>query len=321
MVAVFRFLSVADRGGRGLLRAATGLWTLGSPYAIAETSPPRASFVTAHAGRLPPITVAYERHGAGEPVVLLHGIGLNRRSWDSIVPLLADRRELITIDLPGFGQSPDLPDSFPRELSSAVVALGAVFKALGLDRPHVVGHSLGGLIALRLGQAGYARSVTAIAPAGFWNEAERRYAFAVLGAGRRIARTLPTTAVRWLTETRVARLVLTGMLYADPAKCPVGSVEACIRAMHDAAGFEATMRAGRSHALFTGRIRNIPVTIVWGTADRLLLPRQARRAALRLPRARLVWLPGCGHVPMNDDPRLVAGTIRRATGATTRANQ
>ncbi|MFE1500641.1 alpha/beta fold hydrolase, partial [Streptomyces albidoflavus] len=52
-----------------------------------------------------------------------------------------------------------------------------------------------------------------------------------------------------------------------------------------------------------------PVTVAWGTRDRLLLPRQGVRAKHTLPRARLVRLPGCGHVPMSDDPALVARVV------------
>lgn len=317
MVAVGRFLAVAGRG----MHAAAHLWTPGTPYIVAPDTAPSASVVRGSAEGLPPITVAYERHGAGEPVVLLHGLGLDRHSWDSVVPLLAAGREVIVIDLPGFGQSPEWPESAPRNLESAASALGAIFAALGIERPHVVGHSLGGLIALKLGQAGLARSVTALAPAGFWNETERRYAFAVLSAAHRLARRIPDVAMRRLATTPVARAILTGMVYADPAKCPPGAVEACVRALRVAAGFEATLRAGRSPGLFTGRIPDVPVTIAWGTADRILPPRQARRAATMLPRARLVWLPGCGHIPMYDDPGLIADVVLRTTGASTRANR
>jgi Lysophospholipase len=79
--------------------------------------------------------VAYERQGAGEPVVLLHGLGLNRRTWDAVVPLLTAEREVIAIDLPGFGQSPDWPTRLPRDLPTTAAALDAVFTALAY-KPH-----------------------------------------------------------------------------------------------------------------------------------------------------------------------------------------
>ncbi|MFF4622680.1 alpha/beta fold hydrolase [Nonomuraea jabiensis] len=267
----------------------------------------------ARAAGLPAITLAYERSGAGEPLLLVHGLGLSRRTWDAVVPYLRGRREVIAIDLPGFGLSPDWPAGLKQDLPTTARVLGAAFTALGIERPHVAGHSLGGLVALGLGQAGLARSVTALTPAGFWNEAERRYAFAVLATARRISRTVPDGAAEWLSATAAGHAILAGMLYAHPAECPPGAVTACLCSLRESVGFDATLRAGRTHGLFSGQIPGIPVTIVWGTADRILLPRQAQRATAILPQARLVWLPGCGHVPMNDAPELVANVILQAT--------
>jgi pimeloyl-ACP methyl ester carboxylesterase len=275
----------------------------------------KASFVEGRPAGLAPVTLAYERRGAGEPVVLLHGIGDHRHAWDAVLPLIAAEREVIAIDLPGFGQSPDLPAGLPLDLPTVVATLGAVFTALGVQRPHVVGHSLGGLIALRLAQNGHARSVTALAPAGFWTEAERRYAFGVLTMARRGARLLPETAVARLSRTAVGRAALTGTLYGRPDLCPPEAVLAGLRALRDAAGFEAALQAGRAPGLFTGDIPDVPVTIAWGTRDRVLPYWQAARAKAMIPRARLVRLPDCGHVPMNDAPELIAQIILAATGS------
>ncbi len=275
---------------------------------------PRAAwFVQGQAAGLGPVTVAYERQGSGEQVVLLHGLGCHRQAWDPVVPLLTEQREITALDLPGFGQSPDLDPGVPRDLQTAVLWLGSVFTALGMERPHVVGHSLGGLIALRLGQAGLARSVTALAPAGFWTGAERRYTYAVLTAARQGVRLLPEPALDVLVRTAPARAVLTGTLYGNSDLCPPELVVSALRPLRDSAGFKATLRAGRAPGLFSGDIPDVPVTIAWGSRDRLLPPRQAARARAMIPNARLVSLPGCGHVPMLDAPELVAGTILHAT--------
>ncbi|MER7112553.1 alpha/beta fold hydrolase [Streptomyces sp. NPDC000229] len=214
---------------------------------------------------LPAVTVAYERHGDGEPLVLLHGVADDRRVWRAVVPLLTGH-EVFAMDLPGFGESPDLDPAVPRDLETAVVWMGAVFAGLGVERPHVAGHSLGGLMALRLAQAGLARSVTALAPAGFWTGAERRYAYAVLAMARQSA--------------------------------------AC----------KATLRAGRASRLFSGDIPGVPVTVAWGTRDRLLPPWQASRVKAMIPGARLVPLPGCGHVPMTEAPELVSRVLLENAG-------
>jgi pimeloyl-ACP methyl ester carboxylesterase len=82
------------------------------------------------------------------------------------------------------------------------------------------------------------------------------------------------------------------------------------RALRDATGFGPTLVQGRRRdAVFDRDIPHVPVTIGWGEKDRLLLPKQGTRAKQTIPGARLVPLPGCGHVPMNDDPALVARVV------------
>ncbi|MGW0461499.1 alpha/beta fold hydrolase [Streptomyces tendae] len=261
---------------------------------------------TAHGPR--DITLAYARVGAGEPLLLLHGIGHHRQAWDPVVDILATEREVIAVDLPGFGQSSALPHGLPHDLPTTVSVLGAFCAVLGLDRPHVAGNSLGGLLALGLGRENLVRSVTALSPAGFWTQAERRYAFGVLMGMRRTARSLPLPLVERLSRTAVGRTALTSTIYARPGRRSPEAVVAETLALAHAQGFAETLRAGRS-VLFTDDVPGVPVTVAWGDRDRLLLPRQGIRAKRTVPRARLVRLPGCGHVPMNDDPALVARVL------------
>jgi pimeloyl-ACP methyl ester carboxylesterase len=81
-----------------------------------------------------------------------------------------------------------------------------------------------------------------------------------------------------------------------------------LASMVGAAGFDLVAAAGRDYE-FASPPPSVPVTVAWGTRDRILWPRQARRAAGLLPRARHVWLPGAGHVPMIDAPSEVASLI------------
>ncbi|MEU8730417.1 alpha/beta fold hydrolase [Streptomyces tendae] len=254
------------------------------------------------------ITLAYARVGAGEPLLLLHGIGHHRQAWDPVVDILATERDVIAVDLPGFGASPALSPGLPHDLPTTSAVLGAFCAALGVDRPHVAGNSLGGLLALELGRENLVRSVTALSPAGFWTQAERRYAFGVLTGMRRTARTLPLPLVERLSRTAAGRTALTSTIYARPGRRSPEAVVAETLALAHAEGFAETLRAGRS-VLFTDDVPGIPVTVAWGSRDRLLLPRQGVRAKRTVPRARLVRLPGCGHVPMNDDPALVARVL------------
>ncbi|GGX72733.1 alpha/beta fold hydrolase [Streptomyces anandii] len=254
------------------------------------------------------VTLSYARVGSGEPLLLLHGIGHHRQAWDPVVHLLAAERDVIAVDLPGFGASPALPDGLRHDLPTMNAALAALCEALEIERPHVAGNSLGGLLALELGREKLVRSVTALSPAGFWSQAERRYAFGVLQAMRAIARRTPLPLVERLSRTAAGRTVLTSTIYARPGRRSPEAVVAETLALARATGFEETLRAG-IEVLFTDDVPGIPVTVAWGTQDRLLVRRQGIRAKQIIPRARLVRLPGCGHVPMNDDPALVARVI------------
>ncbi|MES9506169.1 alpha/beta fold hydrolase [Streptomyces sp. NPDC000609] len=254
------------------------------------------------------VSVAYERTGSGEPLLLLHGIGHHRQAWDPVLSVLAVEREVIAVDLPGFGASPELPDGLPYDLSTVVGVLGALCEELGLDRPHVAGNSLGGLLALELGRKKLVRSVTALSPAGFWTESERRYAFGTLRAMRQAALSMPVPLIERLSHSAAGRTALTSTIYARPGRRSSDAVVAETLALREATGFHRTLATGRS-AAFTSDVPGLPVTVAWGSRDRILLRRQGIRAKHTIPDARLVRLPGCGHVPMNDDPALVARVI------------
>ncbi|MET7492614.1 alpha/beta fold hydrolase [Streptomyces sp900116325] len=254
------------------------------------------------------VSVAYERTGSGEPLLLLHGIGHHHQAWDPVLPALAPERDVIAVDLPGFGVSPGLPDGVPYDLGSVVPVLGAFCEALGVERPHVAGNSLGGLLALELGREKLVRSVTALSPAGFWTQGERRYAFATLRAMRQGALAMPMPLIEGLSRSAAGRAALTSTIYARPGRRSPEAVVSETVALREAAGFHETLAVGRGVA-FTDDVPGLPVTVAWGSRDRLLLRRQGIRAKHTIPGARLVRLPGCGHVPMNDDPALVARVI------------
>jgi pimeloyl-ACP methyl ester carboxylesterase len=270
--------------------------------------PATASFTIDSTTGRHPISLVYERRGSGEPLLLLHGIGHHRQAWDPIVDILAVERDVIAVDLPGFGESPGLPDGAPYDLPTVVLALGAFCAELGVNRPHVAGNSLGGLLALDMSRSKLTRSVTALSPAGFWTQAERRYAFGVLRGMRAGARLLPPRVVEQLSRTTAGRAALVSTIYARPGRRSPEAAVAETRALRNATGFQPTLSTGRG-VLFTDDVSEVPVTIAWGTRDRLLVPRQGVRATNAIPGARLIRLPGCGHVPMSDDPVLVARVV------------
>jgi pimeloyl-ACP methyl ester carboxylesterase len=256
--------------------------------------------------------LAYERIGSGPPLVLLHGVGHRRQAWYPVVDLLSPHRELILVDLPGHGDSPELVMGGRGVVEVLAEAFTGFLADQGLDRPHVAGNSLGGRIALEAGALGVARTVTALSPAGFWRSA------AAFGYTRGLFRTVDALANRLspaaprLVQTPKGRAMLFGWIVAHPGRIDpelaLGDVHAFERArpalrtlLKLATPFEATVPAG------------VPVTIAWGSRD-VVLPRyQARVARQALPWARHIPLPRCGHVPMADDPRLVAEVLLRGS--------
>lgn len=251
--------------------------------------------------------LVHERRGSGEPLLLVHGIGEHWQDWEPVLDLLAAEYDVIAVDLPGFGASPPLPPGATYDLDGLTGAVQEFCAELGLDRPHVVGNSLGGLIALELAARGRVRTATAISPAGFWNTPEIAYTTAVLRIGRLLARGTPHSVIARLAGLPVLRTALFGVFFGRVDRHdPVELAEAAATLAH-APAFEPTLRHARRLRYRTAP--RVPVTLVWGTRDRLLPPWQAARASRVIEGARGVWLPGCGHVPMGDDPRMVARVI------------
>src|SRR2546423_1572190 len=115
------------------------------------------------------------RAGRGDPLVLIHGIGLYWGVWEPVLPQLAAGHDVIALDLPGFGGSDPLPEAQAPTVEALADAVAAFLAGLGIERPHVAGNSLGGGIALELARTGRARSVTALSPVGFYNDRELKF--------------------------------------------------------------------------------------------------------------------------------------------------
>jgi pimeloyl-ACP methyl ester carboxylesterase len=255
----------------------------------------------------------YHRGGQGEPLVLIHGIGSHLQVWDPALPYLEPEREVIAIDLPGFGASPMAPHDQPPGVETLVREVVGLLDELGLEQPHVAGNSLGGLLALELAKRGRAASATALSPAGFFrNGFEVGYARASLLLTIGLTKLLRPVADPLLTPP-AGRIALLGQVFGHPTRVPPADAAATLRAAADAPSFYETLGPVARSRFTGGEAINVPVTIAWGELDRLLLPRQAARAAQLLPQARSVWLYDCGHVPTYDDPQQVAQVILQAS--------
>lgn len=114
--------------------------------------------------------IEFTRHeGPGEPVVLIHGIGHRREAWGEVPGLLQARGyDVYAVDLPGHGQSPTPVRPNGYSMRSIADQFERLFASLGIDKPHVVGNSLGGAIGLELAHTGAVRTATLLSPAGFF---------------------------------------------------------------------------------------------------------------------------------------------------------
>jgi len=261
------------------------------------------------------VLLNYYRVGTGEPLVLIHGIGSRWQIWNPVLPYLEPKRDVIALDLPGFGASPIAPHDAPPGLETLRHSITELIDELGLDRPHVAGNSLGGWLALELAKRGLVRSATALSPAGFWrNGFESGFARASLNATIAATKLLRPFADS-LMESPAARVAALGQVFGHPSRIPPADAAGTVRAAADAPSFAETLTAMMPEHFSGGEEIEVPVTIAWGELDRLLLPRQAARAAQLVPSARSLWLYDCGHVPTYDDPEQVAGVLLEGSNA------
>ncbi|TAM88472.1 MAG: alpha/beta fold hydrolase [Jatrophihabitans sp.] len=256
--------------------------------------------------------LAFERHGTGEPLVLVHGVTHRRQAWYPVLDRLTPHREVFLVDLPGHGESPDLC----TEGLALEECLRRSFRQFldenGLQRPHVAGYSLGGRVALEAGAAGDARSVTALSPAGFWRTAlEFAHTRGVFTAAARTVTRLGPRAEN-LARTRAGRELMYAMLMTHPLRVSQDAALGDIRAFRRA--IPALYEILDAATPFTAAIpAEVPVLVAWAGRD-FVLPRwQAGVARTQLPQARHEIMHGVGHVPMWDNPRLVADVLLRGS--------
>jgi pimeloyl-ACP methyl ester carboxylesterase len=228
---------------------------------------------------------------------------------------LAERHDVLALDLPGFGASPRLPRGRHPTPEALADAVEAELDRLALDAPALAGNSLGGWIALELARRGRARCVVAIAPSGLETPSERAYVIAMNEAMRLRAR-LGAPLAEAVSRSVVPRVAMFTGLHARPWRMPAGEGADEVRDFGRSPGFQPTLRwtLGASVATRLGEIK-VPVRLAFGTADFMLGPYTTPRFAFAIPGAELVPLPLVGHLPMRDDPDLVTRTI---LGLTTR---
>lgn len=262
--------------------------------------------------------ISLERRGSGDPIVLLHGIGSRWQVFEPILDRLAEAHEVIAVDLPGFGASP-LPDTVAPGPRGYAAWLAGWLAENDIARPHVVGNSMGGGIAIELGRQGVAASVTAFSPVGFWRTPGLRWTQSLITT-MRTASQVAAPALSRAVESRAGRAAVLAPFFGRPTRVPADVARADIAALALSPAYAAARRDFASYRLGSaddaGRLRDIPVTIAWGTRDVVLLHRtQSARARELMPFARHADIPGAGHLPFNDDPGACARLVLQTVGA------
>jgi pimeloyl-ACP methyl ester carboxylesterase len=255
--------------------------------------------------------IAFDRLGSGEPLLLLHGTGLDRRVWEPVLDGLSQHHELLAVDLPGHGQSPIAPPQVPATPLGYARLLAEWLDDLGIDAPHVAGNSVGGWTALELAKLRRARSVTALGPAGLWARRDPLSAKAKLWLNHQLSRHLPVMVPAVLGRDLGRKMFLAGVI-GDPSRVPADAAIHMARSTADAPDFSRHLRETTRSRFSDGGSITVPVTIAWGEKERLV-PKHARRRDQLPPTTRWQQLPGCGHIPFWDAPELVISTILETT--------
>lgn len=251
------------------------------------------------------MSLHHVRLGSGPPLVLVHGLGGSLVNWEPVMELVAAERDVIAVDLPGFGSSDPLPEGTPHSPAEMGRAISAHVRTLGIERPHVAGNSLGAWTALEIAADGDADSVLCISPAGLWRKALGPRAYNTRRAGK-FLRPLIMAALR--TERGRRALLRTTM--AHPERLTTEEAQRWVGAWLDAPAYDDANAWMRKEPFARAAEVDVPVTIVWGEQDRLVAPPRPERMP---PGTRYETVPGWGHTPTRDDPEGVARLLIEAS--------
>lgn len=248
--------------------------------------------------------IYFTQQGAGEHIVLLHGIGASSYVWRFLTPKLAENHLVTAIDLLGFGSS-DKPDTFKYDLDSQCDVIFELLKQLNIHKCTVIGSSMGGTIALRLAQMHPTmfNKIVVLSPA-----ADPRITFFDLN---RISFLSPV--VKPLVTERFVKQIMKRVysehnlitdenikIYAEPYSSHKGAVDSFVKSF-------SLLRDPRVYEQLEG-IQN-PVLILWGQKDRIIPFKFAKKIQNKIPNSLLEVHKTAGHHLQEDDPDWVLSKI------------
>lgn len=247
------------------------------------------------------------REGHGEPVVLFHGVTCSERIWHQVVPLLSPHYEVFTLTSLGHrgGHAAESGTRIKDVINDAETTLNQ----LQLDRPHLVGNSMGGWIAIELARRGRASSVCALSPAGFWDvsSSNQLHALQVLKSVVRM-----TQATRWaLPALSRIGIIRKFAMKENVVNGDRLSSDELINMADDLLGCSVKNDLlNTSEAIEPLSPAPCPILLAWSESDRIFSPDiNGAIARERIPDAEWQVLPKVGHLSMLDDPKLLAKTI------------
>ncbi len=252
------------------------------------------------------VRLHYVEAGEGPPLLLLHGLNGSTFSFRLLMPYLAPHFRTIALDLKGFGFS-DRPAGGDYSLGEQARLVAGFLDALGVEKAFVLGHSLGGAVAMRLAIA-YPERVERLILVSAADDSELRKG---LRSARVIRPMLPIVAAFTLQNERFRRMSLRSACY-DPAFVTPEVVEGYLSPTH----IRGHLRALGS--LMVDRRRDAPLDvtsitqptlILWGTADRWMPSVHGQALQSLIPEASLVLIEKAGHLVLEEQPQESSGAI------------
>jgi pimeloyl-ACP methyl ester carboxylesterase len=261
---------------------------------------------------------AFHRGGHGSPLVLLHGLTGTWRVWSPVLEKLEAKHEVVAATLAGHRGADALAAGVTVSVASLADSIEQQLDRMGVGRAHLAGNSLGGWLAIELARRGRARSVVALSPAGGWrNSGDLLRVTRLIATGARMGIATRAYTEPLLRRPRGRRLALRSTMERGD-RVPYDELVTMLDDLAGCTVLKEFLIATKRDGPFTGDGTPVscPVRIAWGQKDRTIpFERYGRPLVEQLPGAELVMLPGVGHVPMYDDPELVARTILQVTSA------